>query len=425
MFSTIEIAKGVSLHIRQSTQFKTVNFSIKWRKPLTVKDAAERSVLSNVMQHSNGKFKKSAAFRSYLDDLYGTVMYFDASKRANDHTVVLNVETVNDQYLAENKVLDDVIDLIQTAIFNPNFENDQFVSSIVEREKEMVIQRIQSIFDDKTRYAHQRLTQLIRPNHPASISANGNIEEVKNITTESLTKAYHSMINDDKIDIYVLGDVDVDAIQQKLVNALTFKDREEIPYPEYEESKPEKDYVNEKQDMNQGKLHIGYSTPIKFGDEDYPKMQIFNGVFGGYAHSKLFMNVRERESLAYYASSSYSSHYGLVYVVSGIEPSNEKKAIDVINEQLEEMKNGNISDLELNQTKAMLGSQLREALDSARGQIDIYDQYKDLGEEFSIDKWRERWKQVTKEDLQEMASQLKLEAVYFLSGKEGAQDANN
>lgn len=426
LFSTIEIAKGVSLHIRQSTQFKTVNFSIKWRKPLTVKDAAERSVLSNVMQHSNGKFPKSADFRSHLDDLYGTVMYLDASKRGKDHTVVLNVETVNDQYLAETKVLDDVIDLMQTVIFNPNFENDRFVSSIVEREKEMIIQRIQSIFDDKTRYAQHRLTQIMRPNHPASISANGTIEAVKEVTTESLTKAYHSMINDDKIDIYVLGDVDVDALQQKLVNALSFKDRETIPYPETEdESKAEKEYTNEKQDMKQGKLHIGYSTPVKFGEEDYPKMQIFNGVFGAYAHSKLFMNVRERESLAYYASSSYSSHYGLVYVVSGIEPANEKKAIDVIKEQLEATQNGEITDLEMNQTKAMLVNQLKEALDSARGQIDIFDQYKDLGEEFSVDLWKDRWSKVTKEDVQQMASQLKLEAIYFLSGKEGSGDANN
>ncbi|RKJ15971.1 insulinase family protein, partial [Butyricicoccus sp. 1XD8-22] len=211
-------------------------------------------------------------------------------------------------------------------------------------EKEMIIQRIQSIFDDKTRYAQHRLTQIMRPNHPASISANGTIEAVKEVTTESLTKAYHSMINDDKIDIYVLGDVDVEALQQKLVNALSFKDRETIPYPETEdESKAEKEYTNEKQDMKQGKLHIGYSTPVKFGEEDYPKMQIFNGVFGAYAHSKLFMNVRERESLAYYASSSYSSHYGLVYVVSGIEPANEKKAIDVIKEQLEATQNGEIT----------------------------------------------------------------------------------
>jgi len=163
---------------------------------------------------------------------------------------------------------------------------------------------------------------------------------------------------------------------------------------------------------------MGYSTPVKFGDPDFPKMQIFNGVFGGYAHSKLFMNVRERESLCYYVSSSYSPHYGLLYVISGIEPKNEKKAIDIIFEQLDEMKKGNIADLELNQTRAMLVNQLREALDLPRGQIDIFDQYKDLDEEFSVELWKERWEKVTKEDLQQMASQLKHEATYFLCGKE-------
>ena len=130
------------------------------------------------------------------------------------------------------------------------------------------------------------------------------------------------------------------------------------------------------------------------------------------------MNVRERESLAYYASSSYSSQYGLVFVTSGIEPSNEKKAIDVINEQLKVMQNGEISDLELTQTKAMLTNQLKEALDSARGQIEIYDQYKDLNEAFTIDTWASRWQQVTKEDVEQMAKQVKQEAIYFLCGKE-------
>lgn len=419
MFLSIKLAEGVTLHIRQTTQFKTVNFSIKWRRPLTTKDAAERAVLSNVLQHSNGKFKKSAEFRSYLDDLFGTVLYFDASKRGSENTVVLNVETVNDQYLAQNKVFNEVLDLLNTVIFQPNFENDKFVSSIVEREKEMVIQRIHSIFDDKTRYAQHRLTQIIRPNHPASISANGTIDTVKAVTIDSLTEAYHSMINEDKIDIYVVGDIDVEAVQKKLTEALPFKDRTPKKVEKNNvDSKPEKEYTKEQQEMKQGKLHIGYSTPVFFGDEDFPKMQIFNGVFGGYAHSKLFMNVRERESLAYYASSSYSSYYGLVFVVSGIEPANEKKATDVIAEQLEAIKNGEISDLELNQTKAMLTNQLKEALDLARGQIDIYDQYKDLDDQFSVELWKERWDKVTKEDVQKMASQVKLEAIYFLSGKE-------
>ena len=172
--------------------------------------------------------------------------------------------------------------------------------------------------------------------------------------------------------------------------------------------------------MKQGKLHIGYNTPVRFGDADFPKMQIFNGIFGGYAHSKLFMNVRERESLAYYAGSSYSSHYGLIFVSSGIEPSNEQKAIDVIAEQLEAMREGDITDLELAQTKSMLINQLKEALDSARGQIEIYDQYDKLNEQFTIETWTDRWQAVTKEDVRKMAELVQLEAIYFLCGKEEA-----
>lgn len=418
MFQSIQLSKGVNLHIRPTSQFKTVNFSIKWRAPLTTEAASQRSVLANVLQHSNEKYKKTAEFRSYLDDLFGTVLYFDSTKRGDEHMVVLNVETVNDQYL-NSQVLDDVIDLLHTVIFQPNLENGTFISSIVEREKQIVIERIQSIFDDKTRYAQQQISQIIRPNHPASISNNGTIDIVKTVTAEMLMNAYESMIRQDQIDIYVVGDVNVEEMTTKLKKAFPFTDREIKQSPKYEENvKAEKEYTKEQQEMKQGKLHIGFSTPVFFESEDFPKMQIFNGIFGGYAHSKLFMNVRERESLAYYAASSYSSHYGLVYVLSGIEPSNEKKATDVIFEQLEAMKKGEISDLELAQTKAMLTNNLKETLDSARGQIEIFDQYRKRNEDFSVNLWKKRWDNVTKEDVQKMAQQLQHEATYFLCGKE-------
>lgn len=418
MFLTTEIAKGVSLHIRQTAQFKTVNFSIKWRAPLNEETAAQRTVLSNVLQHSNEKFPTSASYRSYLDDLFGTVLYFDTAKRGQEHTVLLNVETVNDQYLSHGNVLNEVIDLIQEAIFKPNYENGVFKESIVNREKEMVIQRIQSIFDDKSRYAQKRLTEIIRPNSAASFSANGNIEAVKAITPQSLTKTYEDMLANDVIDIYVVGDINVEEMTQKLKAAFQFADRNALPKTQ-EETTPAniEPYTKETQEMKQGKLHIGYSTPVRFGDEDFPIMQIFNGIFGGYAHSKLFMNVREKESLAYYASSSYSSQYGLLFVVSGIEPANEEKARKLIAEQLKVMQNGEITDLELAQTKAMLINQLKEALDSPRGQIEIFDQYKVLDEPFTMDTWTARWQSVSKEDVQKVAQDIKLEATYFLCGK--------
>ena len=421
MFLTTKLANGVSLHIRQTTQFKTVSFSIKWRAPLTAEGAAHRTVLSNVLQHSNERFTTSASYRNYLDDLFGSVLYFDTTKRGAEHTLLMNVETVNDQYLSNSNVLQEVLEVMHTAIFKPNYQDGKFVASIVEREKEMIKQRIESVFDDKSRYAYQQLIKILRPNHPASISAYGTTAAVEAITPQSLVEAYNDMMQNDEIDIYIVGDVNVEEMIEQMTRILPFADRTPSKATvSTTESFAPTAYTKEQHDMKQGKLHIGYSVPVRFEDEDFPKMQIFNGIFGGYAHSKLFMNVRERESLAYYAGSSYASQYGLVFVSSGIEPANEQKALQVIEEQLQEMRDGNITDLELAQTKAMLTNQLKEALDSARGQIEIYDQYSKRGEPFTLETWANRWQNVSKDDVQKMATLVEQEAVYFLSGKEEA-----
>ncbi|RNF40579.1 EF-P 5-aminopentanol modification-associated protein YfmF [Planococcus salinus] len=419
MFHTRNIAKGVNVHVNETTQFKTINFSVKFKDKLTKEKASARSILANVLQHSNEVYPSHTALRMVLDDLYGTSLYIDSTKRGNEHIVSLNVETVNDQYLSEEGVLEKVMNLMYIVLFKPNLENGLFKESVFTREKNAVKQRIESIFDEKTRYAQQRMLDLALPDHPASIPANGTIEEVEKVTNQQLMDEYRAMLETNEVEIYAVGDIQSETIASFIEDYFHFKDREKaIDAPALELTKPKQPRVAEYEDMKQGKLHMTFFSPVTFKDEKFPVMQLMNGVLGGYAHSKLFVNIREKESMAYYVSSSYASQFGLLFILAGIDSKLEEKAVTLILEQVEEMKKGNITDVELDQTKALLTNQLKEALDSARGQIDIYDQYTELFDPFEPEQMINQWREVTKEQLAEVAQKLSLEMTYFLSGKE-------
>ncbi len=422
MFKKVDLQEGVTLYIRKSEQFKTVNFSVKWKSALDEKKSAQRAVLSNVLQDSNGRYRTQTAFRNTLDELYGTVLYTDVAKRGETHIFSLYAECVNEEYLSEGGILDEVLGLIQTTIFDPNLVDGQFDETIVNREKRSIIERIRSLYDDKTRYAQKRMLELIRPDSAASASSYGTEQDVEAITSAELFSSYESMLNEDEIDIYVVGDIDDNDMIEKIKSLFTFKARsanERQPFAQpIARQAADIQHVGEKQDMKQGKLHLGFSTPVTFRHPDYAKMQVTNGVFGGFAHSKLFMNVREKESMAYYASSSYASHYGLLYVMAGIDADLEEKAVKLIKEQLVALQQGDITDLELEQTKALLANGIKSAFDSARGQIEVFDQFKELDEHFTAEKMISGWEVVTKEDIKNMASEITLEIVYLLSGKE-------
>jgi len=426
MFTKIQLEQGVTLYTRKSDQFKTVNFAVKWKNNLDEKTAAARAVLANVLEDSNGKYRTQSELRNKLDDMYGTVLYTNIAKRGDAHIFSLNVECVNDEYLSDVGVLDEAIDLIQTVIFDPNMDEGKFNPDIIAREKRSVIERIRSQYDNKTSYAQMRMLKILRPNSPASISSDGTEEAVTALTPEMILSTYESMMTEDEIDIYVVGDIDEAEIAEKLKAVLNFSartGRKQVAFKTDETVKEEKlKEVSEKQDMKQGKLHLGFSTPITFNHPDYSKMQVANGVFGGFSHSKLFVNVREKESMAYYASSSYASHYGLVYVMAGIDAELKEKAVNLINEQLSVLQNGDITDLEMDQTKALLKNSLKGAFDSARGQIEVYDQFKEMDENFTAESLISKWDTVTKDDVKEMAATINLEIVYLLSGKEAVTD---
>ncbi len=426
MFNKTQLNHGVTLYTRKSAQFKTVNFSVKWKTSLNEKVAAARSVLANVLEDSNGKYRTQSALRNKLDELYGTVLYTDVSKRGDMHIFTLNAECVNDEYLADSGVLNEAIELIQTVIFNPNMVDGEFDAETVTREKRSVTERIRSQYDNKTSYAQKRMLEILKPNSPISTSSNGTEEEVASITPSSLRETYRSMLAEDLVDIYVVGDIDEKEMIEKLSAVFNFEARtarKEVAFKTDETlANTAIAEIREQQEMKQGKLHLGFSTPVTFNHPDYMKMQVMNGVFGGFAHSKLFMNVREKESMAYYVSSSYASHYGLLYVMAGIDAELEEKAVALVKEQLLSLQNGDITDLEMEQTKALLKNSITSSFDSARAQIDIFDQFKEMDEHFTANLLISGWEAVTIEDVQEMAKNIKLEITYLLSGKEASQN---
>lgn len=419
MFTETRLTEGVRLYVRKTDQFKTITFSVRFKQPLTAEGASERAVLANILEDSSEAYPSRAALRQALEAMYGTLYYTDVGKRGDYHYVSVNAECVDDRLIRDEGITDWTIRLLSDAILRPNLQDGVFKPQIFEREKQTVLERVRSIYDDKTRYAQQRLMTLLRPDGPESIRATGEENLLEALTPEKVMEAYRRMIEEDEIEIYVVGAVDEEVLTAALKQAFHFKGRIPAELPEKAILGAGKEgRVSEKQNMKQGKLHIGFSTPVLFGTEDFPKMQIANGIFGGFPHSKLFMNVREKESMAYYAASSYLSRYGLITVSAGIDADLAEKATQLIDEQLEVMRAGEISDAELSQTKAMLANQLREALDSSRGQIEIFDQYKDLPGGFTPEGWIAKWDPVTVDDVREMAGKIERQLVYLLSGKE-------
>lgn len=424
MFHKTELQSGVNLYTRQTAQFKTVSLSIKFTAPLSEETAAARTVLANVLEDSTAHYPTRTKLRQALEELYGAVFYTDTSKRGNEHILTVYAESVNEEYLRnpDAAVFEQLLSLVTESLFEPNLVNGEFDEGIVEREKQTVIDRIGSVYNDKTRFANKRMLEHIRSGEPASQSAYGTEKSVTAVTSKSLKDTYDRMLNEDTIDIYILGDVDTDQLTDRSQTLLPFAAGSRKTVPDMKSSERKSNvvpkHIREKQDMKQGKLNLAYSTPVTFKHPDYPKMQMMNGVLGGFAHSKLFINVREKESLAYYCSSSYASQYGLLYVMSGIDAEEEEKTAKLIEEQIDAIREGSISDLEIHQTLSLLSNSIRSAFDSAKGQIEIYDQYKLLDEEFSANHLIEKWKKVTKEDIQKMASTLTKEITYLLSGRE-------
>lgn len=417
---TITEKSGYKLHVVRTDKYKTNTLVLKMKAPLTKKDVTYRALLPYVLQSNSSKYPTTPELRSYLDDLYGAGFYVDVAKKGEYQIISFTIDIVNEKFLSDSTpLLEKAFGLLSEVIFNPKKNGEAFDSKTVSNEIRSLKQRIQSISDDKMRFSATRLVEEMCKNEPYALEASGNLQDLETITPESLFAYYKKMLSEDEIDLYVIGDIDESEVAALADKYVSLQERVPVRLPREKGKVVEKEKeIIENSDVKQGKLNIGYRTQVAYGDPDYYALQLFNGIFGGFSHSKLFINVREKASLAYYAASRLESHKGLLMVMAGIENANYKQALDIIHAQMKEMKQGNFSDEELAQTKAVVKNQLLETIDVSRGLVEILYHNVISGQDISLDEWFAKTEGTTKEEIIAVGQKIQLDTIYFLTEAE-------
>jgi len=412
---------GYSLTTIKTDKFKTNLISVSFQSEINRKTVTERSLLPYVLRSATEKYPSKKEINAYLESLYGASLSTTVEKRGKTHNVKFYLSLANEKFLGNREpLLEEGVELLKEVILNPLMVNGAFKEQVVEVEKRLLKEYIESIYDDKVSYALQKLVENMCKGEVFSTNSIGYVEDLSRINGQTLMSTYQQMLSDNQISITVVGDIEHEKVYEIFKNHFDFQHRSiNLTVIDSEDKEiSETQVIKEEQDISQGKLNIGYRTHTRIGDEDYLPLLVFNGMFGGYAHSKLFINVREKASLCYYCASRLDNYKGVMYVYSGIESENYEKAVKIIDEQLKDMMAGNFTEKEVELAKKSLINSKLESMDQASGMMAHEALNKLLKDPLTVEEWIKQVNSVTAEQIVSVAKKIKEDTIFFLTGKE-------
>ncbi|MBE6674744.1 MAG: insulinase family protein [Ruminococcaceae bacterium] len=419
---TKQIADGVKISYIKTDKFKTNYISINFISPLSSDLVHYNSMLPLVLMRGTAKYPTQMDINKRLQFLYSGDIVARNSNFGEYHIFGFKANMLNDRFADDISITEETVDLLCDMAFNPYLVNGSFDESYTECEKISLIDTIEAEINEKGKYAIKRLMSEMCKNEVFGISKLGEIKDVKAITAKSLYKAYQKALKEYPIEIYFVGDGDFDVIADKFEKALKGIERApiEIPSATLVSEVDKIRQIEDVENVKQGKLVLGFRTGYKPEENKYHLMQLFNEIYGGAPTAKLFLNVREKMSLCYYCRSIISQRTGIMLVSSGIEAKNKEIAEKAILEQLEMIKNGDITEEEMDSAKKSIRNGYMQIYDSAEA-MESWVFFRSLcGISTTPMLECEKIEKTTKQEIQELTSKIKLDTVYFLRGKEKA-----
>ena len=423
----IQLLPGVTLTCVPTGKFKTSCLSLNLIAQLSADTAAWNALLPRVLRRGTTRYENMDQLSAALDELYGAAITPVVRKIGECQCFGFYSEFADDDFLpAGERVLEKVADLLGELLLSPATRGGLLNRDYVESEKKNLIDDIRAQLNDKTTYCVNRLTSLMCQSERYGIDKYGTEKAVESISPIKLTKYYHELLETVRIEIVYCGAARPERVRGAMERALAPLPRGAVstfPVADvriFPQEKTVREF-HEELDVNQGKLTMGFRMGPCMYTPNYAGMLVFNAVFGGDVTSKLFLNVRERLSLCYYASSAVNRTKGILLVYSGVEPAKFQQAYDEILAQLEAIRAGEISQWELTSAKRGTVNAILLSLDSLGGLEARYFESAVTDMLLTPEELCGLVDAVTAEDVSAIAKSVVLDAVHYLRGKDGGE----
>lgn len=416
----MKLQEGIDLHFIETDQFTTNRIKVRFAAEMNEATVAGRVLVANILEMGNQDYPTAQEMRKRLAELYGAHFSTSVAKRGRVHLVDLTISYVNSRYLPNNEDITlAILDFLYACLFRPLKQGQGFDQKIFDVEKKNLINFLESEVEDNFYHADVELNKLFYQDKALQIPRVGRLDLVEQETAESVFKIYRNMLRVDKIDIFVIGTVNQDLVRDKLE---TFKFNYRNPKLELEYQQEYSKVTREKVERKQARqsiLELAYHLQVLYNDANYPALVVFNGLLGAFSHSKLFVNIREKESLAYTIGSQVSIFSGMMKVYAGINRGDRLKVMKLISKQLLDLRRGKFTEDELELTKNMLIHSATLAQDRQNNLIEqTYNQISMGERNLTWLEWIDAVKSVSIEDIVRVGKMINLQAVYFMEGTE-------
>ncbi len=416
----INIKNGIDLHFIKTNKFKTNLLSVFLTTPLKNETVTKNALIPAILRRGTQEMQTQEEISIALEEMYGASFDCGVDKIGDNQVLKFYLETINNSYLPqEEDNLKNAINILLEVVFNPLLIENKFNNEYVESEKNNLKQVIEGRKDSKATYALEQCIQAMYENEPYALYKYGRVEDLENINSENLYNQYKNLIKNCKIDIFISGQID-ENIKTNIINNEYIKELQERN-PEYIVNNKESRKKQQKQeqektesmDIAQGKLILGLDILNEQDNDKYIAL-VYNAILGGTPTSKLFQNVREKNSLAYTASSSYIRQKANIFIKCGIEINNYEKAVKIIKEQIEDMKNGNFTQENINQAKTNIIATIKFIPDEQDTELMYYFSQELSGYQMNYEEYIEKVNYVTKENVIDLANKIQINTIYFL-----------